>query len=516
MARRSSIRLKLISASTALLFVAMGLFAVMSTLQSRRLIDDTSNQFRETSTKQMRAAGTGQFRLLSETIRIAILQNDIGTLQSTVINVAKNDETVTAAAAIDTTGVILAHSTPEQVGKKASGVYRTAVDAKKLTIARSTELKEKSMLFMGPVAHEGTSMGAVLLAYSLKPLEAQLQAAEERKKREIAANLRNVAIVGLLSVLLGVLLTIVQALRITRPIKALAVQADRIASGDLEVRADVSTNDEIGALGERFNFMAEQVHVLLIEASEKASMEKELELASAIQTTLVPDATSVNLPGLSLAGYFSTASQCGGDWWSYFALVGDRTLVLIGDVTGHGVAPAMITAAAKGAVSSTMAVTDGTMKLDALLGAMNTAIHDTARGKYVMTCFAALYDPHRRLLEYANAGHNFPYVYSVAEAKLSNLVVRGNRLGDVTSSSFKVKQIEVQPEDMVVWYTDGLVECEDARGEEFGERRFRALIRKHVDKGPGEARNEIIARANEFYGQVPQKDDITLVIGKVT
>jgi len=489
----------------------------MSTLQSRRIIDDSAKQIRVSSTEQMRAAGSGNFRLLSESIRIAILQNDMGTLQSTVHNVAKNDENLTAVAAIDKSGVLLAHSEAKQVGQKATGLFAEALAAKQLTIDKDAEIGgQRSMVFMGPVVHDGEKFGAVLLAYSLKPLQAQLAEAEARKKREVAANLRNIAIVGLLSVLVGVLLTIFQGMRITKPIKALAIQADRIASGDLDVRADITSNDEIGSLAGRFNFMAEQVNVLLLEASQKASMEKELELASAIQSTLVPDTASVDLAGLSLAGYFSTATQCGGDWWSYFILVEERCLLLIGDVTGHGVAPAMITAAAKGAVSSTMSVTGGDFELPPLLGAMNTAIHDAARGKYVMTCFAALFDPRTRVLSYANAGHNFPYLYHASEQKLSNLVVRGNRLGDVSASAFQVKQEEVKPNDMLVLYTDGLVECEDARGEEFGERRFRALIRKNVARPPAQARDEIVARALDFYGQVPQKDDITLVICKIT
>ena len=516
MARRSSIRLKLISASTLLLIVVMGMFATMSTLQSRRLIDDATEQIRSSCTTQMRRAGRGNFRLLAESIRIAILQTDMATLQSTVHNVAKNDDNITSVATADASGVILAHSDKKMVGKEASGLLKRALEVDQLTVEKAKVGKQPSMVFMGTVSQGSEKLGAITLSYSLRPLQKQLEAAEERKKREVAANLRNIAIVGLLSMMVGVLLTVFQGMRITRPIKELSQQAERIAAGDLKVRADVTSNDEIGSLAGRFNYMAEQVESLLQAEGEKATLEKELELARVIQATLIPDTASVDLCGLSLAGYFSTATQCGGDWWGYFSLIDDRTLVMIGDVTGHGVGPAMITAAAKGAVSSTMAVTEGRATLEALLNAMNIAIRASAQGQYVMTCFAALYDPRQHILDYANAGHNFPYIYYSEQKKLSNLVVRGNRLGDVANAAFEVKQINVSPDDLLVLYTDGLVECEDPRGEEFGERRFRALIRKHVESAPATARDEIIHRAHGFYGEVPQKDDITLVIGKIT
>lgn len=515
MAKRGiSISIKLISISTLLLILVIGLFGVMSSMQSRRLIDDSTDRLQEKITDQMRVSGTAQLRLLAESTRIAVVQSDFTTLQTTILNIGK-EEGITEVAVIDKAGTVLAHSKADQVGKHAAGVLQRSLAVKKLTIEDKVKLGgEDSMVFMAPVGHEGARLCSVLMAYSLKALQAELAKAEKLKKKEMRANIRNVLVVGLLSVLLGVLLTIFQGLRISRPIQALAQKADQIAGGDLEARVEIKSHDEIGLLGERFNFMVEQVLVLLRETMEKASMEKELEVASAIQSTLVPDTSVVDLPGISLAGYFKSATQCGGDWWSYYKLVDNKSLVVIGDVTGHGVASAMITATAKGAATTMMAITQGHLELQPLLRAMNAAIHDAARGKFVMTCFATIYDPQTRVLTFANAGHNFPYLWDAQKAKLVSLVVRGNRLGDVSESDFEIKQVQVNPDDVMIWYTDGIVECEDVRGEEFGERRFRALIRKHATVPPDKARDEIVGRANHFYGEVPQKDDITLVIGK--
>jgi sigma-B regulation protein RsbU (phosphoserine phosphatase) len=152
----------------------------------------------------------------------------------------------------------------------------------------------------------------------------------------------------------------------------------------------------------------------------KPRWKKELEVASAIQATLVPDSSLVEVEGISFAGYFEPATQCGGDWWSYYEMPDEKLLVIIGDVTGHGVASAMITAAAKGSATTMMDVTAGDLTLPALLKSLNAAIHDAAKGRFVMTCFASIYDPKTRQLTYANAGHNFPYIYQ--KDKLVSLV----------------------------------------------------------------------------------------------
>lgn len=517
MAKRGiSISVKLISVSTVLLILVIGLFGVMSNLQSRRIIDAATNRLRTKITEQMRSGGAGQLKLLAESTRIAVVQSDFTTLQTTILNLGK-DEGVTEVAVVDPSGTLLAHSKADRVGKAAEGLLKKVMAANKAeTLPEQEAGGQRSMVFISPVSHEGNRLCGVLLAYSLKPLEAELKKAEADKKKELGANLRNVLIVGLLSLLLGVLLTIFQGLRISRPIQALARQADKIAGGDLEARVEIKSHDEIGLLGDRFNYMVEQVLVLLRETMEKAGMEKELEVASAIQTTLVPDSAVADLSGIRVAGYFKSATQCGGDWWSYFSLVKDKTLVVIGDVTGHGVASAMITATAKGAASTMMEITKGDLQLQPLLKAMNAAIHDAARGKFVMTCFASIYDPADQTLTFANAGHNFPYLYDSETGKLVSLVVRGNRLGDLQESNFETKQVQVKRGDTLIWYTDGIVECEDVRGEEYGERRFRSVIRQHASKGPDQARDEIVSRASQFFGEVPPKDDITLVIGRIT
>jgi len=325
------------------------------------------------------------------------------------------------------------------------------------------------------------------------------------------------AAVGALFALIGTLLAIFQGLSITKPIKQLAWKAHQIAGGDLDARVEVATRDEIGLLAENFNFMADQISLLLQQTAEKAKIEQELEVAKAIQETLVPSDAAVQKGTLTFAGFYQPAAQTGGDWWTWAELAGGKILIVIGDVTGHGVPSAMITAAAKAACDVARHVHEDDVTVSRLLEIMNHAIFESAQRRFVMTCFASIVDPKTRTITYANAGHNFPYLFRPGEGKgeFGSLMIRGNRLGDDPSSKYEAKTTELVAGDVLVWYTDGIVECENVGGEEYGEKRFRASVRKAAALDAREMRDAVIGDATTFFGDAARKDDITMVVGRI-
>ena len=360
-------------------------------------------------------------------------------------------------------------------------------------------------------------LGYVVLGYDLAPIETFAAAAAAEKTTASTRAALYTGAVGALFVLIGTVLAIFQGLSISRPIKQLAWKADQIARGDLEARVEIKSNDEIGFLGENFNFMADQINILLQQTAEKARIEQELEVAKAIQETLVPTADPVDRGALKFAGYYQPAAQTGGDWWTWSELVGDKVLLVIGDVTGHGVPSAMITAAAKAACDVARHVHNDDVTVTRLLEIMNHAIFESAQRRFVMTCFASIVDLKARTITYANAGHNFPYLYRQADGKgeFGSLMIRGNRLGDDRTSKYESKTTELAGGDVLVWYTDGIVECENEAGEEYGEKRFRASVRKAAALDAGEMRDAIVADALGFYADVPRKDDITMIVGRI-
>lgn len=359
--------------------------------------------------------------------------------------------------------------------------------------------------------------GYVVFGYDLAKIDEYAQ--DSARQRDAAASkaVLRTAAVGLLFVLIGTVLAIFQGLQISKPIKMLAWRADQIARGDLQSRVDVKSSDEIGVLGQNFNFMADQITVLLDQAAEKATLEKELEVARAIQETLVPTHEPVDKGSFKLAGYFQPASTCGGDWWTWHDLKDGKVLVVIGDVTGHGVPSAMITAAAKAACDVARRVANDDVDPARLLEIMNSAIYQSAKRKFVMTCFASVIDTRKRTITYANGGHNFPYLYRATEGggEFGSLMIRGNRLGDLADSLYETKTTELQAGDILVWYTDGIVECEAANGEEYGEKRFRASVRRAAALDSAEIRDAVVSDAATYFGDTARKDDITLVIGRI-
>jgi serine phosphatase RsbU (regulator of sigma subunit) len=359
--------------------------------------------------------------------------------------------------------------------------------------------------------------GYVMLGYDLAPLGWFASAAADQKAAASANAVLYTGAVGALFTLIGTLLAIFQGLSISKPIKQLAWRADQIARGDLDTRVEVTSHDEIGLLGENFNFMADQLTLLLQQTAEKAKLDQELEIAKTIQETLVPSPDAVTREALTFAGFYQPAAQTGGDWWTWAELAGGKVLVAIGDVTGHGVPSAMITAAAKAACDVARYVHGDDVAVTRLLEIMNYAIFESAQRRFVMTCFASIVDPKARTITYANAGHNFPYLYRASEGKgeFGSLMIRGNRLGDDPTSRYEAKTTDLVTGDILVWYTDGIVECENETGEELGEKRFRASVRKAAALDAGDLRDAIVADASEFYGDAPRKDDITMVVGRI-
>lgn len=359
--------------------------------------------------------------------------------------------------------------------------------------------------------------GYALIEFGPGPLMAELAEIDSGTERRIEDIQRNIIILGGLAILLGILISIIQSLRITNPILRLAVSAEKVASGDFGERANVKSQDEIGILARSFNNLAERIQLLMTETRQKATLEKELEVARVIQETLLPPSGVVDREPLQIFGYFRSASVCGGDFWNVIDLDDGRTLVVIGDVTGHGVPSAMITASAKSSLDTIRNIRGKNLSLTFLLEEMNKTIFASAKRKFVMTFFAITYDRARNELHYSNAGHNFPFLVRKENGKLEvkGLVARGNRLGDVENSRYVEHKMPIKSGDLIALYTDGLTEYRNDDGVEYTEKRFRRMLQKCYALSAEEIGKAILRDLSQFANQAPQEDDVSLVIVKV-
>jgi serine phosphatase RsbU (regulator of sigma subunit) len=254
------------------------------------------------------------------------------------------------------------------------------------------------------------------------------------------------------------------------------------------------------------------------ETQHRVEVSKEVELAAVVQETFVPDRADVDLGVLRLSGAYEPASRCGGDWWSSQRLPDGRVVVLIGDVTGHGVAAAMVTAAAKGSSDVALRLMGRDVDVVRLLQLLDGAVRRTGGRDFHMTCFATLFDPARRTMTFANAGHVVPYLFRAQQGSLDVLVARGNPLGASASPEYVAHTRDVSPGDLLVWYTDGLIECTDPTGRAYGDRRFQRALRRAAtaDAAADALRDQLLREAYVFQDGHPPADDITLVVGRVT
>jgi serine phosphatase RsbU (regulator of sigma subunit) len=242
-----------------------------------------------------------------------------------------------------------------------------------------------------------------------------------------------------------------------------------------------------------------------------------------VQTAFVPKPEPIVTPAAHVLGTWQPTSRCGGDWWGCYALPGGRSLVVIGDVTGSGVAAAMVTAAAKGACDVAVRVMGEAFDLGALLGNLDGAVRRVGAGRFHLTCFAAIVDAQAGEVRFANAGHVVPYVCRPAPGgtgaaiTLNALVARGNPLGAGTAPLTRTATRAIAPGDVIVWYTDGLVECRGHDGNQFGDRRLQRALRKldpeHLD--PTSVVSFIAAELAAHLGGLPPGDDMTLVVARV-
>lgn len=324
-------------------------------------------------------------------------------------------------------------------------------------------------------------VGALRIGVSTAGLEKELSKSLEHADERSRASQQRLLLIALVVLGIGVVFAALQGIGLARPIKALTVQANKIAAGDLGSRVAEGRRDELGVLAKTFNFMTDEIVALLHEQRQKVSLEKEMELARQVQQAMLPP-TQLDVHGnLKVIGYCMPASQCGGDWWMYRKLSGDRMLLVLGDATGHGIHSAMIAATARGAVEALAAVDERLLTPEQVLRAIDHAIRMVGDHNVLMTAFAAVFDSTNGALHYANAGQNFPYVMKLGNARVlesaSIIAASGNPLGDRNiNTEIRRGALQLRPGDLFVCFTDGVVERANPQGKLFGDRRLRSAL----------------------------------------
>ena len=250
------------------------------------------------------------------------------------------------------------------------------------------------------------------------------------------------------------------------------------------------------------------------EARDSRRLAQTFDLATAVQESLMPSERPVRRPGFSLRGVFRPVAECGGDLWAWRELADDRVLLVVADATGHGAAPALLAAVAKGTIDAHWLLKAGDLDPGLLLSALNRAVFRAGRRRYLMTAFAAVADLSTGRLTFANAGQNFPYVFG--ERGLEPLVARGDALGSAPETTYETRGRNLEIGDRLVLYTDGFIDAGAPEREPFGEKRFRAAIAGLQNQPAVRVPDLLMARVEEYLEGAIVSDDLTCVAFELT
>ncbi len=315
-----------------------------------------------------------------------------------------------------------------------------------------------------------------------------------------------------------VIVSVIASVRLTSALRDLYEATKLIAKGQFDVRVKRTSNDEVGGLADGFNFMAGEVSRLMVEAGDKARMAGELETVRIVQETLFP-VEKMSFGKFQVAGHFEPASECGGDWWNY-SQSGDKLFLWIGDATGHGAPAAMVTSAAKAA--ATIIEDMPYMTPGKALEILNKAIHETSKGRILMTFFIACIDMKTGELTYANASHEPPYLIhtkrpgeKVSKKDLTPLLdSRGPRLGEKRGAMYPEGRCQLAEGDLLLFYTDGIVDLQNAVGKAWGERGFVKSICESAAAGASAEMklSKLKSNITTYREKSELIDDITLLV----
>jgi sigma-B regulation protein RsbU (phosphoserine phosphatase) len=306
----------------------------------------------------------------------------------------------------------------------------------------------------------------------------------------------------------------------TRTVDNLYDATERVKTGDFSYRIHLPSRDQLSALGEAFDSMTASVEHLLKESQEKLRLESELEIARQVQTQLFPRAAPV-VPGLNLFGVCKPARTVSGDYYDFLELGENRVGLVLGDVSGKGISAALLMAAIQSALraqfyngySPREAREAFPISTAQVVARLNRQLYENTPAEKYVTFFYAVYDGSTRKLTYTNAGHLPPVLFR--RGRMEWLRTGGTVVGLFSPTQFEQAEIQLEPGDVLLAYTDGITEPENIYGEEFGEARVLEVAQRALGDPPELLAQEIYRSVNDWTGSPELQDDMTLVVAKV-
>jgi phosphoserine phosphatase RsbU/P len=303
---------------------------------------------------------------------------------------------------------------------------------------------------------------------------------------------------------------------ITGSVDHLYLATQHVQSGDLAFRVQVKQKDEVGALGESFNSMVQSIGSLIEEQGQRQRLENELAIARETQTLLFPRDVP-QAPGVELEAIYRPARLVSGDYYDFIRAGPDRLAIALADISGKGISAALLMASLQAALRSELLRDDmadraARPSTAEIVSHLNQHLFlNTSEERYA-TLFLAIYDSRTRQLSYTNAGHH-PPLY-VAGERVERLSTDDTVIGLFGDAQFHEATIDIASESLLVIYSDGMTEPENAKGEHFGIDRLGEVARKSRQLPPQDIAAAILRSAEQWSASAEQADDMTVVVAR--
>jgi len=360
---------------------------------------------------------------------------------------------------------------------------------------------------------QDASMTPVLASFSLRPsaLNHKLLTSVGAIGPVLVAVLVIAGAVFLVLELAALVTGVVLTRTITRAVGDLYEATLHVRRGDFSYRVRVPKRDQLGALGESFNEMTSSVQELIEEQRRRQRLENELSIAREVQEQLFPRSLP-SVPGLELAAICRPARTVSGDYYDFISLGPSRLAIALADISGKGISAALLMASLQAALRSQAEIAGHSDPAE-LVARLNAGMFKNTSDDRYATFFYGVYDAGAKTLTYTNAGHLAPFF--VTNGNVQRLEEGGTVVGLFEEYVYEQKTLQVEPGSLLVAFSDGLTEPENAYGEEFGMTRLKDEILRQRNIPVQRMAEDLIAASEQWAGAAEQADDITVVVARM-
>ncbi len=326
-----------------------------------------------------------------------------------------------------------------------------------------------------------------------------------------------VAVVFLLIEVVALIVGVQLTRSITTTVDKLHDATGHVKSGEFSYRMGLPARDQLSALGEAFDSMTTSLERLIRESQEKSKLESEIEIAREVQSQLFPQAPP-EVPGMELFAICRPARSVSGDYYDFLRLGQSGVGLVLGDVSGKGISAALLMATIQAALHAQLVDgnlapgSSGALSTAEVVTRLNHQLFESTSLEQYATFFFAVYEPTTRKMTYTNAGHLPPVL--LRSGGVERLETGGTVVGLFSPTTYEEGEIELQPKDILLAFTDGVTEPENSYGEQFGEERVIEAARRALNSPPDVLAQEIYRSVSDWAGSSELPDDLTLLVAR--